>query len=308
MSSSVDNRVVQMEFDNASFERGVAQTMRSLEKLDASLNFEKTGAGLSKLTSALDTVTFGGFSTTLDGLKEKATEVFSGITNAATNVAKVVTLTGVGLLGAAVTAATVGGTKRAANIEQARFQIQGLGMDYEALSKDIDYAVNGTAFGFDEAAKAAAQFGASGVQAGADMKMALRGISGVAAMTNSSYDEIFLAQKEVILELAKKPCIMVGRCSNIILREAGVKSFDIFLHADRAFRRAHALELNEYGKMDVDRYIDRCDHWRKTYYRAYTGHDMGDYHDYDLTIDVGKIRPEKVVELVVGLVGDMKEA
>ena len=125
---------------------------------------------------------------------------------------------------------------------------------------------------------------------------------------NSSYDEIFLAQKEVILELAKKPCIMVGRCSNIILREAGVKSFDIFLHADRAFRRAHALELNEYGKMDVDRYIDRCDHWRKTYYRAYTGHDMGDYHDYDLTIDVGKIGPEKVVELVVGLVGDMKEA
>lgn len=190
MSSSVDNRVVQMEFDNASFERGVAQTMRSLEKLDASLNFEKTGAGLSKLTSALDTVTFGGFSATLDGLKEKATEVFSGITNAATNVAKVVTLTGVGLLGAAFTAATVGGTKRAANIEQARFQIQGLGMDYEALSKDIDYAVNGTAFGFDEAAKAAAQFGASGVQAGADMKMALRGISGVAAMTNSSYDEM----------------------------------------------------------------------------------------------------------------------
>lgn len=125
---------------------------------------------------------------------------------------------------------------------------------------------------------------------------------------NSSYDEIFLAQKEVILELAKKPCIMVGRCSNIILREAGVKSFDIFLHADRAFRRAHAMELNEYGKMDVDRYIDRCDHWRKTYYRAYTGHDMGDYHDYDLTIDVGKIGPEKVVELVVGLVGDMKEA
>ena len=190
MSSSVDNRVVQMEFDNASFERGVAQTMRSLEKLDASLNFEKTGAGLSKLTSALDTVTFGGFSTTLDGLKEKATEVFSGITNAATNVAKVVTLTGVGLLGAAVTAATVGGTKRAANIEQARFQIQGLGMDYEALSDDISYAVNGTAFGFDEAAKAAAQFGASGVQAGDDMKMALRGISGVAAMTNSSYDEM----------------------------------------------------------------------------------------------------------------------
>ena len=112
----------------------------------------------------------------------------------------------------------------------------------------------------------------------------------------------------MILELAKKPCIMVGRCSNIILREAGVKTFDVFLHADHAFRRAHALELNEYGKADVDKYIERCDHWRKTYYRAYTGHEMGDYHDYDLSIDVGKIGPEKTVDLLVSLIGDVKEA
>ncbi|HCI74549.1 MAG TPA: cytidylate kinase-like family protein [Lachnospiraceae bacterium] len=118
---------------------------------------------------------------------------------------------------------------------------------------------------------------------------------------NSSYDEIFQAQKEVVLELAKKPCIMVGRCSNIILREAGVKTFDVFLHADRDFRRAHALELNEYGKMDVERYMDRCDHWRKTYYRAYTGHEMGDYHDYDLSIDVGKIGLDRTIELLTSM-------
>jgi cytidylate kinase len=118
---------------------------------------------------------------------------------------------------------------------------------------------------------------------------------------NSSYDEIFQAQKEVVLELARKPCIMVGRCSNIILREAGVKTFDVFLHADRDFRRAHALELNEYGKMDVERYMDRCDHWRKTYYRAYTGHEIGDYHDYDLSIDVGKIGLDRTIELLTSM-------
>ena len=122
---------------------------------------------------------------------------------------------------------------------------------------------------------------------------------------NSSYDEIFLAQKEVILDLAKKPCIMVGRCSNIILREAGVKTFDVFLHADHAFRREHALELNEYGKADVDKYIERCDHWRKTYYRAYTGHEMGNYHDYDIIIDVGRIGVEKTLNLLVDLIGDV---
>ena len=124
---------------------------------------------------------------------------------------------------------------------------------------------------------------------------------------NSSYDEIFQAQSQVVLELAKNPCIMVGRCSNIILREAGIKTFDVFLHADHAFRKAHALELNEYGKMDVERYMDRCDHWRKTYYRAYTGHEMGDYHDYDLSVDVGKIGVEKTVDLLADLLKDVKE-
>ncbi len=121
---------------------------------------------------------------------------------------------------------------------------------------------------------------------------------------NSSYDEIFHAQREVILELAKKPCIMVGRCSNIILREAGVETFDVFLHADQAFRRVHAMELKEYGKMDPDKYIERCDHWRKTYYRAYTGHEMGDYKDYDLCIDVGRIGFDNTVDLVCRLVKD----
>lgn len=124
---------------------------------------------------------------------------------------------------------------------------------------------------------------------------------------NSSYDEIFHSQREVILELAKNSCIMVGRCSNIILREVGVKTFDVFLHADKEFRRKHALELNEYGKMDVDRYIDRCDHWRKTYYRAYTGHEMGDYHDYDICIDVGKTGVDRTVELLAELIREKGE-
>lgn len=124
---------------------------------------------------------------------------------------------------------------------------------------------------------------------------------------NSSYDEIFQAQREVILELAKKPCIMVGRCANIILREEGIKTFDVFLYADRAVRLAHAVELNEYGKMDADKYMDRCDHWRKTYYRAYTGHEMGDYHDYDLSVNIGKAGVEQTVEMIANLVKGMKQ-
>jgi hypothetical protein len=32
---------------------------------------------------------------------------------------------------------------------------------------------------------------------------------------------------------------------------------------------------------------------------------MGDYHDYDMTIDVGRIGVEKTLDLLVDLIGDV---
>ena len=121
---------------------------------------------------------------------------------------------------------------------------------------------------------------------------------------NSSYDAIFQAQRDVILDLAKQDCIIVGRCSNIILREAGIETFDIFLHADKDFRIRRATELGEYGKVDPEKYLDRCDHWRETYYHAYTGHTMGNYRDYDISLNVAKLTPEGTINVLIGILKD----
>ena len=121
---------------------------------------------------------------------------------------------------------------------------------------------------------------------------------------NSSYDAIFEAQREVILDLAKKPCIIVGRCSNMILREEGIDSFDIFLYADLEHRRKRALELNENGKMDIDKYIARRDRLRNTYYHAYTGHLMGDARDYNICLDTGKIGMNECIVILAQLLKD----
>ena len=41
----------------------------------------------------------------------------------------------------------------------------------------------------------------------------------------SPQDEIFIAQKKVILECAKKgPCVIVGRCADYILRKEGIRN------------------------------------------------------------------------------------
>lgn len=79
---------------------------------------------------------------------------------------------------------------RALNIEQAMFQFKALGINATKAMESASYAVDGTAYGLDAAATVAAQFGASGVKAGNDMSEALRAVSGVAAMTGSSYEDI----------------------------------------------------------------------------------------------------------------------
>lgn len=192
MSNTVDQRTVEMVFDNAQFEKGISETLQSLEALDKSLGavdssqfassvdeMAQSATGLdrvaeqiegskSKVASALESFTglFGGFVFDVSGAIQSA----FGIINSAFNFQ--------------------GGMNRALNIEAAKFQLEGLHVAWSTISDDINYAVMDTAYGLDSAAKAAAQLSASQVAVGDDMKAALRGISGVAAMTNSSYDDI----------------------------------------------------------------------------------------------------------------------
>lgn len=60
MSTTVDNRVVQMQFDNHQFEQGVAQSMSTIDKLKAALKFDKVADGAKNITNSLNNVSFGG--------------------------------------------------------------------------------------------------------------------------------------------------------------------------------------------------------------------------------------------------------
>lgn len=121
------------------------------------------------------------------------------------------------------------------------------------------------------------------------------------ASLNSSHDEIFKAQSRVVLELSASPCIIVGRCSNYILREAGIPSFDIYLTADKAWRVDNAMN-HQTKKEDVtEQYITKKDNERSNYYKLYTGHPMGMASDYSICLDVGKIGMDKCVDIICEL-------
>lgn len=188
--SSIDERIVKMEFDNAQFERGVKETLRSLDDLKSGLKFDGGKRGLAELADISKSFSLSNIAASVDNISSKFSALGAIGFSALQKITHAAMDTGAQMLGALVNPLVEGGKKRALNIEQAKFQFKGLKMDVEQAMDDALYAVQGTAYGLDEAAVAASQFGASGVQLGEDMKNALRGISGVAAMAGAGYSDI----------------------------------------------------------------------------------------------------------------------
>ena len=238
----VDERILSMKFDNASFEKNAKVTINTLDKLQRSLDTTKLSKGISDLYSYVTKI---------------GTEV-------KTFIAIKYAIKGID---AALKSVTEGGKRRAENLENAHFQLQGLLKDEEKVSEimnDVSKSVDGTAYGLDAAAKVASQLAASNVKAGDQMFTALRGIAGVAAMTNSSYEDIGRIFTQVAGQgrlMGDQLLQLSGRGMNAAatlaeefgLTEAAVRdmvskgqiSFDMFSQAmDSAFGE-HAKKANE---------------------------------------------------------------
>ena len=66
MSKTIDERVVSMQFDNSRFERNVATSMSTLDKLKQSLKFTGATKGLENVNTAAKNVNLNGLSTAAD--------------------------------------------------------------------------------------------------------------------------------------------------------------------------------------------------------------------------------------------------
>ena len=206
MSKSVDQRIVEMKFENGKFKNDIKETIDSLEKLkketdfsgvqDSAKNFD-----LSKIKTEVkglnltfkDVFKLDIFKRLADGIIDTFSDVFNVIPN---------------LWNKTLNQIKTGGWTRATNIDQATFQLKGLGIAIEDVNEQINTAVEGTAYGYDQAAKAASQLATSQVKIGDgfktisfknskvvkenvdEMERALGAISGIAAMTNSQFDDI----------------------------------------------------------------------------------------------------------------------
>lgn len=188
--SNIDERVVKMEFDNKAFEKDASETMSTLDKLKELLKFDNVNKSFDKLTQAANKVDVSNVSEGIETVNAKLSTMQVVGATVISNITSSLMRFGKKVVGGTFGQVIQGGINRAFNIEQAKFTIEGLGKDFVQLKEDINYAVSGTAYGFDEAAKAASMMAASGIEAGDEMKASLRGISGMAAMTGDSYSNI----------------------------------------------------------------------------------------------------------------------
>ena len=193
MSKTVDERVVEMRFDNKQFEANVKTSMSTLDKLKNSLKFDDASKSFENLDKASKNVSFDTIAAGVEALQKRFStfgivgmRVIQNVTDSMMKLASKTT--------SFLTEGIVqGGKKRAMNLENAHFQLQGLLKDEEAVAavmKNVSDSVDGTAYSLDSAAKVASQLAASGMRAGDEMFSSLRAVAGVAAMTNSEYDEI----------------------------------------------------------------------------------------------------------------------
>ena len=193
MGKTIEERVISMQFDNKQFEQNVQTTLNTLNQLKAALKMDGAQNGLGQVQSAADRFSLANVSAETDAVQTKFSALsvigysaLNNLTNTAINAGKKIG-------GALVNPIIEGGKRRALNIEQARFQFMGLFHSAEKVEegmKNAGDAVDGTAYGLDEAAKVAGQLAASQVKLGTEMTSSLRGIAGVAAMTGSSYEDI----------------------------------------------------------------------------------------------------------------------
>lgn len=197
MSREIDERIVQMKFDNTLFERNVATSIGTLEKLKSALDFSGATNSLNNIERNVNAADFSKLASSVESIAGRFSNwgivgmtVIQDITRGVENLALKILNIPISKFEQAFGLVKSGGWTRATNIDKAKFAIEGLGYAWDDLKDSIDGAVTDTRFGFDEAATAASQLVASNVAIGTEMDNALKSIANVASQTGDEYSSI----------------------------------------------------------------------------------------------------------------------
>ena len=208
MSKTVDERVVEMRFDNKNFESNVATSMSTLEKFKQKLKFDGATKGLEDINSASKRVNMSGLGSSVDAVSAKFSALqvmgvtaLANITNSAVNAGKKI-----------VSALTLDPVKDGfAEYETQMNAVQTIlantqkeGTNVTIVNKALDelntYA-DKTIYNFTEMTRNIGTFTAAGVKLDTSVN-AIKGIANLAAVSGSTSQQASTAMYQLSQALA----------------------------------------------------------------------------------------------------------
>lgn len=112
-------------------------------------------------------------------------------------------------------------------------------------------------------------------------------------------DQLYACQANFIQEAADKgPCVIVGRCSDYILRDCP-NALHAFIYADMDFRALHMVDQWEKSPRAVLKWLKDRDARRRVYYKHYTGRNWGEPKNYDICLNTAFLGVEKAADILI---------
>ncbi len=116
-------------------------------------------------------------------------------------------------------------------------------------------------------------------------------------------DRLFVAQSKLVLHAAEAgPCVIVGRCADVILKEFP-GCLHVFIYADKSFARERIARDFHLTPEEANREIEKINTLRANHYRYYTGEKWGDTTRYDLSLKSSSLGIEGTVETILLALG-----
>ena len=247
MSKTVDQRVVEMRFDNANFEKNVSTSMSTLDKLKKSLKFEDSAKGFENISKAAGRVDMGGLSNGVESvrLKFSALEVMAvtalqNITNSALNAGKK-------LVSDLALDPIISGFKEyetqinatqtiLANTQKEGANIDDVNRALDELNKYADLTI----YNFTEMTRNIGTFTAAGVDLNTSVN-AIKGIANLAAVSGSTSQQASTAMYQLSQALASGTVKLMDWNSVV---NAGMGG-QVFQDALKMTARIHGIAIDE---------------------------------------------------------------
>lgn len=112
-------------------------------------------------------------------------------------------------------------------------------------------------------------------------------------------DKLFLIQFDIIKRIAKAgPCVIVGRCSNYMLRDY-TNVVNAFIHAPWEARIERVMRIYSVDRRGAEDMMQKTDKRRATYYSYFTNSKWSDIDNYDIAVNSAKLGVDGAAEMII---------